>query len=234
MAARIVVVTGSAGGIGAALVEQFASLGDRPVGLDLRDGFDVGDPDACHDAVAKVVGEHGRIDVLCNNAGVGAVGDVVDATPEDWERVFRVNVFGIANMCRAALPVMRAARRGAVVNTCSIVASVGLVERAVYGASKGAVLALTRAMAADEVAHGIRVNCVSPGTVSSPWVERLVAESADPEGGFDALRRRQPLGDLVSCEAVARAVAYLADDTTFTTGADFLLDGGISGVRIVR
>lgn len=129
---------------------------------------------------------------------------------------------------------MRAGGGGAIVNTCSVAASVGLVERAVYSASKGAVLALTRAMAADEVAHGIRVNCVSPGTVASPWVERLVMDSEDPEAGLDALRRRQPLGRLVTCAEVAAAVRYLADDTTFTTGADFLLDGGITGVRVVR
>jgi NAD(P)-dependent dehydrogenase (short-subunit alcohol dehydrogenase family) len=131
------------------------------------------------------------------------------------------------------LPVMRAAGRGAVVNTCSVVASVGLVDRAVYSASKGAVLALTRALAADEVGHGIRVNCVSPGTVSSPWVERLAAAQDDPAATLDALRRRQPLGRMVSCEEVAAAVLYLADDTTFTTGADFLLDGGITGIRLV-
>lgn len=233
MAGRIVVITGSSGGIGSALVERFGSLGDVTVGLDLVDGVDVSRPADCEAAVERIVAEHGRIDVLCNNAGVGAVGDVVDSTPEDWERVFSVNVFGIANMCRAALPVMRAAGRGAIVNTCSVVASVGLVQRAVYGASKGAVLALTKAMAADEIAHGIRVNCVSPGTVSSPWVERLVEAQPDPPAAYDALRRRQPLGDLVSCEQVAAAVAYLADDSTFTTGADFLLDGGITGVRIV-
>jgi 2-keto-3-deoxy-L-fuconate dehydrogenase len=136
-------------------------------------------------------------------------------------------------MSRAVLPEMRAARRGAVVNTCSVVASVGLVDRAVYSASKGAVLALTRSMAADEMPYGIRVNCVSPGTVSSPWVERTVASLPDPEAGFEALRRRQPLGRMVSCEEVAAAVAYLADETTFTSGADFLLDGGITGVRLV-
>ncbi len=128
---------------------------------------------------------------------------------------------------------MRAAGRGAVVNTCSVAAAVGLVERAVYSASKGAVLALTKAMAADEVAHGIRVNCVSPGTVSSPWVERLAAGAADPDAALESLRRRQPLGRMVSCDEVAAAIEYLADDDTFTTGTDLLLDGGITGVRLV-
>ena len=171
--------------------------------------------------------------MLCNNAGISAVGDVVMSTPDEWQRVFAVNVFGMANMSRAFLPAMRAAGGGAIVNTCSVVASVGLVERAVYGASKGAVLALTKAMAADEIAYGIRVNCVSPGTVWSPWVERLVQTTDDPPATIDALRARQPLGRMVECEEVAAAVVYLAAPSTFTTGSDFLLDGGITGVRIV-
>ncbi len=233
MTERVVVVTGSRGGIGTALVERFTANGDIVVGLDLLDGFDVTDAEACAVTTETVVADHGRIDVLCNNAGVGAVGNAVTATADEWHRVFAVNVFGVANMCRAVLPVMRTAGKGVVVNTCSVVASVGLVDRAVYSASKGAVLALTRALAADEVAYGIRVNCVSPGTVSSPWVERLAAAQDDPAATLEALRRRQPLGRMVSCEEVAAAVLYLADGTTFTTGADFLLDGGITGMRLV-
>ena len=234
VAKRIVLVTGSAGGIGTAVAKRFSDVGDIVIGLDLVDGFDVTDPAACTAAVAQVVERHGQIDVLCNNAGVGAVGDVVDATSEDWHRVFAVNVFGIANMSRAVLPVMRSASTGTIVNTCSIAATVGLAQRAVYSASKGAVLSLTKAMAADEIKFGIRVNSVSPGTVFSPWVERLLAGSPDPVVALDALRRRQPLGRLVSCDEVADAVIYLAAATTFTTGADFLLDGGISGVRLVE
>jgi 2-keto-3-deoxy-L-fuconate dehydrogenase len=233
MPGRVIVVTGARGGIGTAIVEAFTALGDTVIGLDLLDGFDVTDPRACADAAATIGAEHGPVDVLCNNAGIAAVGDVVTSTPDEWERVFAVNVFGIANMSRAFLPGMRAAGGGAVVNTCSVVASVGLVDRAVYGASKGAVLALTKAMAVDEIAHGIRVNCVSPGTVWSPWVERLVQTTPDPEAATEALRRRQPLGRMVACEEVAAAVVYLAAPGTFTTGTDFLLDGGITGVRVV-
>ncbi len=227
------VVTGSAGGIGAAIRRRFTIDGETVVGLDLVDGVDVTDAGACVAACAEVIATHGRLDVLCNNAGISAVGDVVTSTPDEWERVFAVNVFGVANMSRAALPHMRAAGGGAVVTTCSVAAAVGLVERAVYSASKGAVLALTKAMAADEIRHGIRVNCVSPGTVWSPWVERLVASTGDPDATLDALRRRQPLGRLVGVAEVADAIAYLAADTTYTTGTDLLLDGGITGVRLV-
>ncbi len=238
---RVVLVTGSSGGIGAAIVQRFSALGDRCVGLDVQGEdeaggtlrLDVRDAAACEEVVGRIVDEHGRIDVLCNNAGVSAVGDVVESTPDDWQRVFDVNVFGVANVSRAALPHMRRAGGGAIVNTCSIVATVGLVQRAVYAASKGAVEALTKAMAADEVVHGIRVNCVSPGTVHSPWVQRLVTAAPDPDAAYEALRRRQPLGRLVTTDEVADAVAYLAAPSTFTTGTTLLLDGGISGVRLV-
>jgi len=233
MNTRIVLVTGASGGIGSAIVDRFTADGATVIGLDLLDGFDVTDDSACRRAVDGVLRDHGCIDVLCNNAGISSIGDVVASTPADWRRVFEVNVFGVANLSRAVLPTMRAARSGVVINTCSVAASVGLVDRAVYSASKGAVLALTRAMAADEAVNGIRVNCVSPGTVASPWVERLVATTDDPASTMEALRRRQPLGRLVDCNEVADAVAYLAAPSTYTTGADFLLDGGITGIRLV-
>ena len=230
---RVVVVTGASGGIGSAIVQRFVADGAIVVGLDLLDGFDVTKSDDCARAITRIVDQHGRIDVLCNNAGVASVGDVVASTEADWQRVFAVNVFGVANMCRVVIPVMRDQGGGTVVNTCSVAASVGLAERTVYSASKGAVLSMTKAMAADEARRNIRINCVSPGTVASPWVERLVAQTADPHASMDALRRRQPLGRLIACEEVADAVAYLAAPTTFTSGADFLLDGGITGIRLV-
>jgi NAD(P)-dependent dehydrogenase (short-subunit alcohol dehydrogenase family) len=233
MSGRVVVVTGARGGIGTAISERFSREGDTVVGLDVLDGFDVRDAEACGQQATRIEAEVGPVTVLCNNAGVSAVGDVVASTPAEWERVFAVNVFGVANMSRAFLPAMRSRRTGAIVNTCSVVASVGLVQRAVYGASKGAVLALTKAMAADEIGYGVRVNCVSPGTVWSPWVQGLAKDSTDPDGTIEALRRRQPLGRMVECDEVAAAVHYLAADSTFTTGADFLLDGGITGVRII-
>ena len=120
MADRVIVVTGASGGIGTAIVDAFTELGDTAVGLDLLDGFDVTDPQACADTAARIVGDHGRVDVLCNNAGISAVGDVVSSTPDEWQRVFAVNVFGTANMSRAFLPGMRAAGQGAIVNTCSV------------------------------------------------------------------------------------------------------------------
>ena len=233
---RVVVVTGAAGGIGTAMVARFRRDGETVVGLDLAGSdinVDLTSVASIDAAVARVISDHGRIDVLCNNAGIAAEGDVVDATIDDWMSTFAVNVFGLASMSRAVLLHMRAAQSGVIINTCSVAASVGLVQRAVYSASKGAVLALTKAMAADEVGFGIRVNCVSPGTVWSPWVERVVATTADPAATIEHMRKRQPMGRMVSVDEVADAVAYLGAPSTFTTGSDFLLDGGITGVRIV-
>jgi NAD(P)-dependent dehydrogenase (short-subunit alcohol dehydrogenase family) len=229
----VVVVTGAAGGIGTALVEAFENDGDVVIGLDIEWGFDIRDAAACRSAAHRIYDEHGRIDVLCNNAGVGAVGDVVDAPEEDWSRVFSVNVFGLAFLSAAVLPFMREAGSGAIVNTCSVVANVGIAERAVYSASKGAVMGLTKSMAADEAEWGIRVNCVNPGTVDGPWVRRLIAESEDPAATLARLEARQPLGRLVGPEEVAAAVMYLAAPTTYTTGQELILDGGIAGVRLV-
>ncbi len=231
---RVVIVTGAAGGIGTHIVEAFEREGDIVVGLDIEWGFDLRDPRACQAEARRIHDEHGRIDVLCNNAGVGAVGDVVDAPVEDWERVFAVNVFGMAHLSAAVLPFMRAAGRGAIVNTCSVVADVGLVERAVYTASKGAVLGLTKAMAADEARRGIRVNSVNPGTVDGPWVRRLISESDDPDATRAGLEARQPLGRLVGPDEVAAAIVYLAAPTTYTSGQEWVLDGGISGIRLVE
>ena len=234
MAERVVVVTGSAGGIGAEIVRAFTTLGDFVEGLDRVDGFDVADPAACHEAVATIVDRHGCIDVLCNNAGVGAAGDVVDAAPSDWQRVFAVNVFGAAHLTAAVLPAMRAKGRGAIVNTCSIVASVGFADRVVYSASKGALLAMTRAMAADEAQCGIRVNAVSPATVDGPWVARNADAAGDRDSFLEQMRRRQPIGEFISSAEVARAVVFLAHPETQLTGVDLRVDGGVSGLRIVE
>lgn len=144
-----------------------------------------------------------------------------------------VNLLGIVRVSRAALPHLRRSPAAAIVNTCSIAATVGLPQRALYSASKGAVLALTRAMAADHLPEGIRVNCVNPGTADTPWIDRLLDRADDPEVERAALEARQPHGRLVSPREVAVAVAYLAGPWSgSTTGVALAVDGGMDGLRL--
>lgn len=144
-----------------------------------------------------------------------------------------VNVVGMVRVSRAALPFLRRSSAAAIVNTCSIAATAGLPQRALYTASKGAVLALTRAMAADHLREGIRVNCVNPGTADTPWIGRLLAQAPDPEVERAALNARQPHGRLVSAQEVADAVLYLASPRSgSTTGTSLAVDGGMQDLRL--
>lgn len=239
----VAVVTGGASGIGAATAALLQQRGARVCVLDRsRDGApdgtlalscDIADPVQVAAAVDEVVARLGALDVLVNNAGIGAVGDVSANEDAEWSRVLDVNVTGIARVSRSALPHLRRSSHAAVVNTCSAVAYVGVRQRALYSASKGAVHALTLAMAADHAAEGIRVNAVAPGTADTPWVARLLGAADDPAAAADALRRRQPLGRLVSPEEVAYAIATLASPSAAsTTGTVLRVDGGMTSLRM--
>ncbi|MFC8847965.1 MULTISPECIES: SDR family NAD(P)-dependent oxidoreductase [unclassified Micromonospora] len=237
------VVTGGGSGIGLATARMLAERGAAVVCLDL-DPFgvpaplhglrcDVTSDTSVTDAVAVAAHHLGGIDILVNNAGVGAQGSVEANPADEWHRVFDVNVVGIVRVTRAALPHLRASAGAVVVNTCSIAATVGLPDRALYSATKGAVQALTLAMAADHVAEGIRVNCVNPGTADTPWVRRLLDSAADPAAELAALEARQPMGRLVSAAEVAAAICYLASPlAASTTGTVLAVDGGVHGLRL--
>jgi 2-keto-3-deoxy-L-fuconate dehydrogenase len=239
-------VTGGASGIGLAIAVTFAAEGAAVVVLDLAAtrpatlpaglGYataSVTDDTAVRAAVAGAVESLGGPDILVNNAGVGAQGTVEDATDDEWHRVLDVNVVGIARVSRAAWPALRASGHAAVVNTCSIAATAGLPQRAVYSASKGAVGALTRAMAADGMPDGIRVNAVNPGTADTPWVGRLLDSAPDPAAERAALQARQPHGRLVTAQEVAHAALYLASPRAgSTTGTEIAVDGGMAGLRL--
>jgi NAD(P)-dependent dehydrogenase (short-subunit alcohol dehydrogenase family) len=229
----VAIVTGGASGIGQATAEVLESRGATVAVLDLATGCDVGDTASVNAAVASVIDRHGRLDILINNAGIGAAGDVTANDDAEWHHVLNINVVGIARVSRAALPHLRRSPSAAIVNTCSIVGVAGLPQRALYGASKGAVAALTLAMAADHVTEGVRVNAVLPGTADTPWVGRLLAAADDPDAAAAALRARQPMGRLVTAAEVAHAIAYLASPlSSSTTGTLLAVDGGLIGLRL--
>jgi NAD(P)-dependent dehydrogenase (short-subunit alcohol dehydrogenase family) len=234
---RRAIVTGAASGIGAAIGQALAAEGAIVIGMDLEQSkgkggkgieirmADVSDEEAVADLVGGVA-EGGSIDALFNVAGVGATTTAPDTALETWERVLSVNATGTFLMCKYAIPVMVAHGGGAIVNIASIAGLVGLPRRAAYCASKGAVIGLTRALAVDHVAEGVRVNCVAPGTVDSPWVRRLVEESGE---SLDALEARQPMGRLGTTAEIAAAALYLAsDDAKFATGSVLTIDGGMT------
>jgi 2-keto-3-deoxy-L-fuconate dehydrogenase len=215
-------VTGAGSGIGEAVARLLASEGADVVAADLRGTdvvLDVRDE-------AKVTSAVRDVDVLVNVAGVGSTTNAPDTPLDVWEDVFAVNARGTFLCCKHAIPGMIARGGGSIVNIASVAALVGLRNRAAYCASKGAVVALTRALAVDHVGDGIRVNAVCPGTVDSPWVRRLVEEAGE---SLDELRARQPLGRLGMPDEIAEAVAYLASDAAgFVTGSVFVIDGGLT------
>lgn len=239
----VAVVTGGASGIGAAIARRLHEGGASVAVLDLQPEAadaahfavraNIADDASVRAAIAAVAAEFGRIDIVVNNAGIGAQGTVADNDDDEWARVLSINVVGIARVSRAALPWLRRSPSAAIVNTGSIAATAGLPERALYSASKGAVLALTRAMAADHLREGIRVNSVSPGTADTPWISRLLENADDPVAERAALRARQPHGRLVAADEVADAVAYLASPRSgSTTGVSLAVDGGMQNLRL--
>ncbi|GAA3565636.1 SDR family oxidoreductase [Nonomuraea rosea] len=235
------IVTGGGAGIGLATATLLAERGMKVACLDLNppgEPFigikaDVTDDAGVRAAVAEAAERLGGIDVLVNNAGIGAQGSIEDNPDSEWHKVFDVNVLGMVRVARAALPYLRRSEHAAIVNTCSIAATAGLPQRALYSATKGAVLSLTLAMAADHIREGIRVNCVNPGTADTPWVGRLLDSAPDPAAERAALNARQPMGRLVSAEEVAAAIAYLASpEAGATTGTALAVDGGMQGLRL--
>ena len=235
------VVTGAGSGIGLATAKILKERGATVYGLDLSEGgmagiatwiqCDVGD-DA---SVAKAFEGISKLDILINNAAISAVGTIEANSSEEWLKVMNVNVLGIVRTSKSALPLLRKSKAAAIVNTCSVAATAVIPKRAVYSASKGAVLSLTLAMANDHIVDGVRVNCVNPGTADTPWVQRLLAQAADPVAERKALEARQPLGRLVASEEVASAICYLASPLQgSTTGTSLTVDGGMQGLRIPK
>ncbi|MEV7135608.1 SDR family oxidoreductase [Arthrobacter sp. NPDC093128] len=241
-----IIVTGGGSGIGRATVLKFAELGGRvavaDVSLDaarevssLAGGgsiplqVDVSDAAQVRAMVDETVAAFGGIDVLCNNAGFGFLGTVADIGEADWDRLMAVNVKGVYLCSKYSLPALARSGEGRIVNTSSYTAAVGIPNRAAYVASKGAVSALTRAMALDHVGQGIRVNAVAPGTVNSPYFNKIVGESADPQAVLEELNGRSPMHRMGEPEEIAAAIVWLASkESSFATGSVLTVDGGTS------
>lgn len=239
-------VTGGASGIGRAIARRFAEEGARVVIADL-------DGDAATDAARSLGGVHlsylanvseereaqamvgyaaremGGLDVMVNNAGVGIAANVEDTSEEDFDRVISVSLKGTFFGMKYGIPALRESGGGSVINMSSIAAFVGLNDRVAYSAAKGGILSMTRAAAIDHIGEGVRVNCIAPGTVDTPWVERITSGYADPEEARAKMRARQPHGRLVTPEEIAAMAAYLAsDEAASAVGAAMIVDGGVT------
>jgi NAD(P)-dependent dehydrogenase (short-subunit alcohol dehydrogenase family) len=250
---KVCLITGAGSGIGRATAELFAAEGGRVVVADVDpeaarttvdqiegaggeavvEPVDVTDERQTVQVADRVVASFGRIDVLFNNAGIAGVGDVVETTPELFDRVMRVNVRGVFLMSRAVVPHMVAAKSGSIINMSSGIAEIGLARRVSYAASKGAVFAMTKSMQVDLAPHGVRVNALLPGTILTPFVERYLKESySDPEEGMAAIRKRQLSHELGRPEDVAAAALFLAsDESKFMMASGLVIDGGMTGAK---
>ena len=246
---KIVIITGGGSGIGRAVCDLFAAEGadlmiadknadaaEAAAGAARAAGrrveamaVDVADSAGIRRMIDDTVAAFGRIDVLVNNAGYGITGSVVETDEADWDALIAVNLRGVYLGCKYVIPVMREPGGGVIVNTASVVAAVGIRDRAAYVASKGAVAALTRAMALDHVDDGIRVNAVAPGTIETAYFDRMFANSDDPDGLRRRLEARHPMNRLGTPMEVAYAMLYLAsDESGFSTDSILTVDGGMS------
>lgn len=243
---QTVIVTGAGSGIGRAAALRFAELGANVVIADKNEAaarevadeagakalavmVDVSDSASVRSMIKAVVDNFGGIDVLCNNAGFGFPGNVLEIDEDNWDRLMSVNLKGVYLCSKYAIPELAKTGDGRIVNTSSYTANVGIRDRAAYVASKGGVSALTRAMALDHVDQGIRVNAVAPGTINSPYFDKMIAESAEPQELVDSLNGRSPMHRMGRPEEVAEAIVWLAaKESSFATGSVLTVDGGTS------
>ena len=239
------IITGAGSGIGLEVAKGLTAKGAKVFGFDINQGemssfatyikCDIGDASSVDAAFAEFRKVNSKLDILVNNAGIGSLTTVEKETDEVWHKVLNINVVGTARVSRLAIPLLRQSKHAAIVNTASVAAIDGIPNRAAYSASKGAVLALTLAMATDHLSDGIRVNAVNPGTTDTPWVKRLLDQADDAKVAKIALEARQPMGRLVSPSEIANAIIFLASPVQSSiTGTSLNIDGGLHSLRIPK
>ena len=239
------IVTGAGSGIGRAIARRFIEEGARVLVADINTqaarsvSDELGERAACaivdvavNESMQKLMAEArrlwGGLDIMVNNAGIGMKGTVESTEESDWDRIMEVTLKGTYLGLKHAIPLLRETQ-GTAINICSIAALVGIPDRAAYSAAKGGILSLTRAAAIDHIGDGVRINCIIPGTVETPWIDRITAEYPDPEAARAAMRARQPHGRLVQPEEIAAMAAFLAsDDADSVVGAAMVIDGGMT------
>lgn len=248
LAHKIAAVTGAGSGIGQAIALLFASEGAHVYAFDVDENglkdtaskagygqllttglLDVSSSENIQQSLKKIVDQSDRLDILVNNAGIGVAGTIPETKEEDWHRIIAVNLTGVYLTCKYAIPIMQKQGEGNIINMASVAGMVGVKDRTAYGASKAGVVGLTKGMAIDHAGEGIRINCICPGTVDSPWVGRILADRADPAGDRKGMEARQPIGRMGTSEEIAHAALYLADPkSAYVHGSALIIDGGLS------
>lgn len=240
------IVTGGAAGIGRAIIEMFIDEGSKVIIADIDSGaarslceklnnralpfmLDVTSSENYESLFKFCEKEFSGLDIMVNNAGIGLAGKLPDTAESDWQRIMDVNLKGVFLGMKYAIPLIKKSGGGSIINISSIAALVGLVDRAVYSASKGGIIAMSRAAAIDHISDNIRINCIAPGTVDTPWIERITQTYDDPAAAKKSMMERQPHGRLVSPNEIASMAVYLAsDESKSTIGSVMVVDGGMT------